>query len=61
MEVDHVRPLADHPEQDPFDPAGLQALCRGCHIAKTRRENADRNLARPEVEAWRELVNELKE
>ena len=32
-------PLGTDPDQDPSDPAGLQTLCRSCHIAKTRTEN----------------------
>ena len=57
LEVDHVKPLADGGA--PFDPVNLQALCRSCHIVKTRRENAERNPVRPEVEAWQEAVAEL--
>ena len=38
LECDHITPLEREPGQDPCDPNGLQALCRSCHIAKTRRE-----------------------
>ncbi|MDE2901758.1 MAG: HNH endonuclease signature motif containing protein, partial [Chloroflexota bacterium] len=37
LEVDHVRPL--NKGGDAWDLGNLQTLCRGCHIAKTRREN----------------------
>ena len=57
LEADHVTPLEREPGQDPYDINGLQALCRTCHIEKTRRENR-----RPPTEAetaWRALVAEL--
>ena len=34
LECDHVRPLQREPGQDPYDPNGLQTLCRACHIRK---------------------------
>ena len=49
-EVDHVRALHKHPEQDPYDVAGLQALCKICHIAKTRAEN--KRPPAPDELAW---------
>lgn len=49
-EVDHVQPL--HKAGAPYDTDNLQALCRGCHIAKTRAENST-NL---EKAAWRAFV-----
>ena len=57
LEVDHITPLQREPGQDPYDPNGLQALCRGCHIEKTRREN--RRELTPAEMAWRDLVREL--
>ena len=51
LEVDHVRPLELFPNQDPFDPAGLQALCRSCHFAKTNEERIAK--LPPDVRAWR--------
>ena len=57
LECDHIRPLEREPNQDPYDPNGLQALCRACHIEKTRREN--RRPLTPAELAWRELVAEL--
>ena len=57
LECDHITPLQREPGQDPFDPNGLQTLCRDCHIAKTRREN--RRPLTPAETAWRELVAEL--
>ena len=57
LEVDHISPLQREPGQDPFDPNGLQALCRTCHIEKTRREN--RRPLTPAEQAWRTLVAEM--
>ena len=53
-EVDHVVPL--HLGGAALDPNNLQAICRGCHAAKTASENRapDRRPA-----GWRKLVNEL--
>ena len=52
LEADHIVPLKRG--GDPWDPANLQSLCRGCHIEKTARENE-----RPRTEAelrWRAMV-----
>ena len=57
LEFDHITPLQREPGQDPYDPNGLQSLCRECHIEKTRREN--RRPLTPAELAWRELVAEL--
>ena len=57
LEVDHITPLQREPGQDPYDASGLQILCRGCHIEKTRRENR-RELSPAEL-AWRDLVSKL--
>ena len=54
LECDHVRPL--HRGGDPYELANLQALCRGCHISKTRGENRKPD---PERDAWRRLVAEI--
>ena len=59
LEVDHITALADDPSQDPYHLAGLQTLCRGCHIAKTRAENLARRPRPPAVAAWDSMVNEL--
>ena len=56
LECDHVVPL--HRGGDPYDPANLQTLCVGCHIAKSRGE---RERPDPGREAWRALVTELIE
>lgn len=53
LEVDHVVPL--HQGGAVWALGNLQALCRGCHIAKTRRENEQRRHD-PRREAWRALV-----
>ncbi len=57
LECDHINPLEREPGQDPYDPNGLQTLCRSCHIAKTAGEN--RRPPTPAEMAWRNLVNEL--
>ena len=57
LECDHVTPMQREPGQDPFDPNGLQALCRTCHVEKTRREN--RRPLTPAEQAWRALVAEM--
>ena len=60
LECDHVDPLQRG--GDPFDMDNLQTLCRGCHIAKTRRENGerrDRTMTDADRE-WRALVDELR-
>ena len=54
LEVDHVRPLWRVEDQDAYAPAGLQALCRGCHIDKSRGERRE---ARPaSTRAWDKLI-----
>ena len=58
LECDHINPLEREPGQDPFDPNGLQTLCRSCHIAKTAGEN--RRDPTPAELAWRELVAALR-
>ena len=57
LECDHITSLQQEPGQDPYDPNGLQTLCRECHIAKTAGEN--RRPPTPAELAWRELVGEL--
>ena len=57
LECDHIEPMQREPGQDPFDPNGLQTLCRSCHTEKTREEN--RRELIPAEAAWRELVAEL--
>ena len=57
LEVDHITPLQREPGQDPYDPNGLQALCRRCHIDKTADEN--RREPTPAEAAWRDLVAEM--
>ena len=55
LEVDHVVPLKRG--GDPLALDNLQALCRACHIEKTRREN--RRPPTPAEAAWRRLVAEM--
>ena len=57
LECDHVTPMQREPGQDPYDPNGLQTLCRACHLAKTTTEN--RRPFTPAEAAWRELVAEM--
>ena len=57
LECDHITALEREPGQDPYDVNGLQALCRACHIEKTRREN-QRELMPGEI-AWRALVRSM--
>ena len=57
LEVDHVTPLQREPGQDPYDPNGLQTLCRACHVEKTAAEN--RREPTPAQAAWRALVAEI--
>ena len=57
LECDHITPLQREPGQDPYDPNGLQALCRRCHIDKTADEN--RREPTPAEAAWRDLVAEM--
>ena len=53
LQCDHVRPLLRG--GDPWALDNLQALCRGCHVAKTATEN------RREIDpAWRALCDELR-
>ena len=56
LECDHIRPLERSPQQNPYDVNGLQALCRGCHIAKTSRENTRPD---PQRDAWQRLIQEM--
>ena len=55
LECDHIRPLWK--DGDPWALEGLQALCRGCHIRKTRAEEIERR-ARPET-PWDRAVSGL--
>lgn len=56
LECHHVRPLESFPDQDPYDPDGLRALCRPCHFAATEAAQAEQQPA--EVQAWRRLMKE---
>lgn len=52
-EVDHVKPLHKGGREAPDN---LQALCRSCHRAKTKRERSATVPAE-----WLELLNEVSE
>ena len=57
-EVDHITPIDRMPaDADLCALAGLQCLCRGCHIAKSRGE------IKPDIPgraAWRALVANME-
>ena len=63
LEADHIRPLVDYTDQNPYALDGIQTLARGCHILKTRRESASRRrrAVPPAVAAWAALVTEAME
>ena len=56
-EVDHIKPLQRGGA--PFDEGNLQALCRRCHIEKTRREAAEAGRTTPGRAAWHALVERI--
>ena len=55
LEVDHIVPLSK--KGDPWDLANLQALCRGCHLEKTRAEQPKQ--PSPARVRWQKLVEGL--
>ena len=57
LECDHVVPLDKDSGQDPYAMDGLQTLCRGCHIEKTRGENERQRT--PSELAWRDMVLDM--
>lgn len=57
LEVDHRIPL--RAGGAPYDPDNLQALCRGCHFAKTAAEQPGRQPRTLEQRRYRALVEEL--
>ena len=54
-EVDHITPLKDGGPE--YAPANLQAICRSCHIEKTRGENCRE--PSPAEAAWRSVLEDL--
>ena len=50
LQVDHV--VSEHAGGSTWDESNLQALCRGCHIAKTSRENSRPPVSRIRLD-WR--------
>ena len=54
LECDHVKALKDGGSQ--WRRSNLAALCRSCHIEKTKREKTS-----PENLAWRSYLEELAE
>ena len=59
LECDHILPLRDEQEQNPFNISGLQTLCRGCHIEKTAQENTRKFYQTPQTKAWKQFVDEI--
>ena len=57
LEGDHVIPV--QAGGDLWDRANLQTLCRGCHLAKSRREQAGGDPDHHELRAWREYIARL--
>ena len=57
LECDHKVSLEREPGQNPYDPAGLQTLCRPCHLAKTAEENSRERT--PEEQAWDDFLAEI--
>ena len=54
-EVDHIKPLESG--GDAWAVSNLQAICRDCHVAKTRAERAAKRT--PEQRAWDLFVLDL--
>ena len=40
LECDHTKAMHKFPGIDPWDESNMSALCRGCHIQKTRLERS---------------------
>ena len=61
LEVDHIHSMEDGGSA--YDVGNLQAICRGCHIHKTRTENRARARASmdPERAAWLRELDALVE
>ena len=55
LECDHIQPLQRG--GDPYDLGNLQALCKTCHISKTRREN--RRPGTPAERRWWKLMVDM--
>lgn len=56
LECDHIVPLEQDKDQNPYDSDNLQTLCRACHMAKTAREN--RRPVSAERKAWLDLLRQ---
>ena len=53
LQCDHIQPIAHG--GDKWDESNLQAICRSCHLAKTRIERGVKEQSAA-VLAWREFV-----
>lgn len=58
LEVDHKKPLRDHPELA-FDLSNLQTLCVSCHARKTRIEVGLGDM-KPDRKAWADLIYSMR-
>lgn len=61
LECDHIVPLVHHGSA--YETSNLQTLCRGCHIAKTRKEKQAKK-SRSVVDwenGWKSLLEETTE
>lgn len=56
LEVDHIVPISRR--GDPWDPSNLQALCRSCHLEKSRGERT--RPEHPELAEWRRFLAPLR-
>ena len=56
QEVDHI--LSLNLGGEIYDPLNCQALCKKCHLNKTRRENQIKPTP-AEVQEWRRFVNAM--
>ena len=61
LECDHRNPVRKLKDPEQFwEPSHLQALCRSCHIQKTRVENRAANEEKnPQKAEWQKFVSEL--
>ena len=59
LECHHRVSLWRDPGQDPYDLAGIQVLCRRCHIRVTAEERLERNPPSPAEARWDALVASL--
>lgn len=67
LECDHIKPLWKQPDQNPYDPANCQTLCRFCHIRKNADEAGEYRTRKQKLrlsssgKQWLELVKQRLE